>query len=128
MNGLQMMIDEMNRASCAERAKSQLTLGGLIDALSAMPPDAQVANLGEPGSYRGYYSDLYFARVAVGTRPASELLDIARKCMGEVFQGYKGGDFTMSRNTPLWLATYGCCGDKLLSVGVDGSVETAKDE
>lgn len=103
MNMLQAMIDKMNADSCAARAKSQLTLGGLIDALTAMRPDEEVVNLTAPGSYRGYYSDLYFER-GEGTRPASELLALARSCMGETFQGYKGGDFTMSRNTPLWIA------------------------
>lgn len=127
MNGLQMMIDEMNRASCAERAKSQLTLGMLIDSLHAMPPHAQVANLCNPGSYRGYYSDLYFKR-GEGTRPASELLDVARGCMGEVFTGYKGGDFQMGRSTPLWVAEYGDCGLKLMAVNADGTIETAEDE
>ena len=127
MNGLQMMIDEMNRASCAERAQTQLTLGKLIDALHAMPPRTQVANLCDPGSYRGYYSDLYFER-GDGTRSASELLGVACKCMGKVFTGYKGGDFQMGRNTPLWVAEYGDCGLRLMAVNADGTIETTEDE
>ena len=47
---------------------------------------------------------------------------MCRKCMGEVFTGYKGGEFQMGRNTPIWLAYEGQCGDKIMSIEDDGNL------
>ena len=127
MHPLQAMVDGMSAQWARDRAETQMTLGKLIDALEAMPDDTSVANLREPDSYRGYYSDLYFERHD-GTRPASELLAECKAAMGKVFTGYKGGDFMMGAITPLWIATYGCCGSKLMAVRAGGEVETAEDE
>lgn len=124
---LQAMIDGMSAQWQRERAETQMTLGSLIAALEAMPPDAPVANLRDPDSYRGYYSDLYFEQQE-GTRPASELLADCKAAMGQVFEGYKGGDYVMGALTPLWIATYGCCGKKLMAVRPDGCIETAEGE
>jgi len=110
-----------------ERATTQLTLGALIAALDQMPADAQVANLRNPDSYRGYYSDLYFERHD-GTRPASELLAECKAAMGKVFTGYKGGDYVMGALTPLWVASYGTTGDKLIALYAGGELETEPDK
>lgn len=127
MIDVQALIDGMNAQSCRARSEMQLTLGKLIASLEAMPTDAVVANLRDPDSYRGYYSDLYFERLD-GTRPAAELLADCKAAIGQAFDGYKGGKFWMSGMTPLWIATYGCCGQKLMAVHVGGEVETAEDE
>jgi hypothetical protein len=124
---LQAMMDGMSAQWQRERAETQLTLGKLIADLEAMPGDAQVVNLRDPDSYRGYYSDLYFKRQD-GTRPASELLTDCKAAMGQVFTGYKGGDYVMGAFTPLWIATYGCSGQKLMAVHLGGDVETAEDD
>jgi len=124
---LQALVDGMSEQWKRERAETQMTLGKLIAALETMPQDAPVANLHNAHSYRGYYSDLAF-EPAHGTRPASELLAECRNAMGRVFQGYKGGDFMMGETTPVWVACYGCCGDKLIAVHADGTTDTAKDE
>lgn len=110
-----------------ERALTQLTLGKLIASLKAMPPDARVADLRNLGSYHYYYRDLYFDR-GEGTRPALELLTDCEAAMGQEFTGYTGGEFLMGENTPLWVASYGRCGDKLMAVHADGTIVTAKDE
>lgn len=124
---LQAMMNGMSAQWQRERAETQLTLGKLIEALEAMPGNAVVANLREPGSYRGYYSDLYFERQE-GTRQASDLLADCKAAMGQVFTGYKGGDYVMGALTPLWIATYGCCGQKLMAVNPGGDIETAEDD
>lgn len=124
----QALVDGMSAQWQRERAATQLTLGALIAALEAMPADAQVANLRNPDSYRGYYSDLYFHRDE-GTRPAAELLDECKGAMGQVFTGYKGGDFVMGALTPLWISTYGhSSGTKIMAVHAGGEIETAQDE
>lgn len=127
INNIQALVDGLSAQWQRERAETQLTLGGLIAALEAMPPDAPVANLSEAHSYRGYYCDLAFEQSG-GARPAADLLADCRAAMGQVFEGYKGGDFVMGALTPLWVASYGCCGLKLLAVHIGGQVETAKDD
>lgn len=124
---LQATIDRMSARNQRERAETQMTLGKLIATLDAMPADAQVANLRDPDSYRGYYSDLYFKHKQ-GTRPASELLTDCRAAMGQVFDGYKGGEYVMGALTPLWIAEYGICGKKLMAVHSGGEIETAEDD
>jgi hypothetical protein len=117
--------DELIQA--AQRAETQMTLGDLIAKLETLPSDTQVANLCNPDSYRGYYSDLYF-ECAEGTRPSSELLAECKAAMGKVFIGYKGGEFMMGAATPLWIATYGNCGMKLMEINDDGTILTMEDE
>lgn len=124
---IQALIDGMSAQWQRERAETQMTLGKLIAALEAMPEGAEVANLNSAHSYRGYYSDLAFERDE-GTRPASDLLKECKTAMGQVFFGYKGGDFVMGALTPVWLASYGCCGLKLMALHAGGEVETAEDD
>ena len=112
---LQYMIDGLSAQWQKDRAKTQMTLGKLIAALEAIPGESPVANLRAAHSYRGYYSDLAF-ELAAGTRPAGELLAECREAMGAVFQGYKGGDFPMHANTPVWVSEYGCCGERMMSI------------
>lgn len=125
MNGMyiQAMLDGMAAIDQQVRAETQMTLGKLIDALRAMPEGATVSNICNPHSYRGYYIDLAFEK-GEGTRLASDLLEECLGCMGEVFEGYKGGDFVMGALTPVWIACYGCCGVKLKDIDDDGAIVT----
>ena len=124
---LQAMMDGMSAQLQRERAETQMTLGKLIAALEAMPEGADIANLNSAHSYRGYYSDLAFEQ-REGTRPATDLLAECRAAMGQVFCGYKGGDFVMGALTPVWVSNYGCCGLKLMALHVGGEMETAEDD
>ena len=124
---MQALIDGMSAQWQRERAETQMTLGKLISALEAMPSDAEVANLRDAHSYRGYYSDLAFEK-SDDTRPAADLLAECRAAMDKVFEGYKGGDFAMTERTPVWVAHYGDCGQKLMAVHAGGEVQTADDE
>lgn len=124
---MQALVDGLSEQWKRERAETQMTLGKLIAALEALPKETQVANLCSAHSYRGYYSDLAFER-KTDTREAGELLTECRNAMGRVFEGYKGGDFVMGERTPVWVAAYGCCGDKLMALHTDGTINTAPDE
>ena len=124
---MQTIIDNWSAAERAKRSETQMTLQDLIHALEAMPAGAQVANLNTPDSYRGYYADLAFSRGA-GMRPAFELLADCKAALGAEFEGYKGGEFVMGKTTPLWVAEYGVIGQKLISLGVEGAIETADDD
>lgn len=124
---IQALMDGMSAQWQRERAEMQMTLGELIAALEAMPEGAEVANLHSAHSYRGYYSDLAFEQ-SEGTRMAAELLAECKAAMGQVFCGYKGGDYVMGALTPVWVASYGCCGQKLMALHAGGKIETAEDD
>lgn len=113
MLNMQTLMDAWNREEQKKRSENQMTLGQLIDILSGMEDNAQVANLCNPHSYRGYYDDIAFT-LGEGTRNASDLLYTCEKVMGRVLEGYKGGDYLMGETTPVWIANYGCTGEKLM--------------
>lgn len=59
-------------------------------------------------SWRGSYAELAFTMHEIRTGDENvitlkNLIEMLQDANGETFQGYKGGDFTMSRNTPLWI-------------------------
>lgn len=65
------------------------------------------------GSYRGYYSDLAIGFDNDYRRPDvknEEFRQELRDCIGQTFTGYKGGDFTMTEDTPVWVANNGNSG------------------
>jgi hypothetical protein len=127
MIDLQALFDGMSLNEQRHRAKTQMTLGAMIEKLKGMKPTARVANLVSAQSYRGYYIDLAFEQKK-GTRPASELLSECLDAMGKVFGGYKGGDFVMGALTPVWVANYGCCGERLVDIGIGGKITMAPED
>ena len=127
---LQDLINGMNaRMQAARAASEQLTLGELIDHLKTLPIDTIIKGLGDLDSYRGYYCDLAFSPDPEKEEPVLELLERCKAAMGEVFTGYKGGDYVMGRNTPLWISEYGECSDDML-IGIDdtGNIITRKED
>lgn len=122
---LQALMDGMSAQWMTERASTQMTLGALIERLEALPKETRV-NLGEPHSYRGYYSDLALEPVDEST--ARDLLQECRDAMGQKFEGYKGGDFYMHAGVPVWVAFEGSCGQKLNDVFDDGSLDLKDDD
>ena len=92
-----------------------MRLGQIIDALQITDPEQGVQfDFGgfEPadiGSYRGYYSDLALTFSDRVEMTAGKLLNILQQADGHVFSGYKGGDYRMDRDTPVWVANYGEC-------------------
>jgi hypothetical protein len=108
---LDTFFDGMMGAMRNTRTVYHLTLGELIDALQSTKDSAQVEidRGGFPGdfkSYRGYYADL---AVDICPDPVSvcEFLAKAEAAVGQTFIGYKGGDFVMDEDTPLWVSPYG---------------------
>lgn len=87
-----------------------LVLGNLIRFLAAADQDyIAPIGIGEPMSYRGYYSEVAFAPTAnISVR---EMLENARSALGATFKGYKGGEYTMTEHSDCYLAHYGQTGD-----------------
>jgi len=124
---IQAFVDNLSAEWRKERSATQMTLGELVEFLQLQDPNKCFAGFNSPHSYRGYYSDL--ALEPTGTQEkADELLKIALSALGETFTGYKGGEFLMGRDAPIWFAFYGDCGDKLISYEEDGAAITQKDE
>lgn len=69
-------------------------------------------------SYRGYYEQLAIEPGEVTT--AGELASALDAAVGATFYGYKGGNYTMSRNTPVWFSGYG----EATGCAITGVVET----
>lgn len=90
------------------------TLGALIDALERRPQDSEVrfafgyfAPKGL-GSYRGFYEHLAIGYDAdAPMRTVADFLSDLRDAVGRMYEGYKGGEYCMSRDTPIWVAGYG---------------------
>ena len=123
---IQKLVDTMGDASRNTRSDYHLTLGGLIEALEKFSPDVVVVcgdvptdHPGDAMSYRGYYSDLAFEPVNTPVT-CGELLQECKRVAGETLQGYKGGDFLMGADTPLWIAEYGGSGGRAV-VGISAS-------
>jgi hypothetical protein len=91
-----------------------MTLGELIARLEAANPN-QVVHHGftNPHSYRGDYMDLAFEPAANIT--VADMLAAARSALGTTFQGWKGGDFTMTDHTWCWLSQEGDASGETIS-------------
>ena len=59
-------------------------------------------------SWRGSYNELALGYsetekdITVG-----ELIKMLEKAIGKTYTGFKGGEFVMGRNTPIWVSNYG---------------------
>ncbi len=122
-------VSAMANIARSERSNYHTTLGEAIEALKPANPRTPVVldvggSVGKIGSYRGYYADLALAPSDVPMDAAS-LIDRLVIAVGETFIGYKGGEFTMGLDTPLWVAPYGdATGIAVVGVSVGGDVVT----
>ena len=111
--------------------KSIKTLGEVILLLQAQPQtnvvELDFTNQNPIGldSYRGYYEDLALD-YDPNARPkiVEELLKLFEDADGQTYRGYKGGDYTMSRKTLVWVAEYGNCGKMLVDIKSQKGVTT----
>jgi hypothetical protein len=118
MSDLQGAVNAIGAMMQRHRAATQMTLGGLIDALTVLAPERRIVGLGSLDSYRGYYADLAFSP-SDEPRIVAGLLAECRAAVGETFVGYKGGEFLMGVTTPLWVAPWGECGERLMGLNLN---------
>lgn len=132
---IQELLDKMSEGEMYKRVATgqNMSLGALIDALKPIPPESPVVGpQGMPplslGSYRGYYSDLAiefanWSRSDKKLDTVGKLLDALEAAVGTVYEGYKGGEFTMQAHTPMWWASYGDCGEAIHGIELkDGTL------
>lgn len=114
---LQEHLDNYLTAKRAENMKTsaQLMLGECILMLEAvsdksLPVIFDVEPFSPDGldSWRGSYAELSLAYRVKGDnqREVSWLLQLLKQAVGQTYGGYKGGEFLMGKNTPIWVANY----------------------
>lgn len=111
-----------------EREENQLTCGKLIEQLGSADPKALVKfddgrSPGELHSYRGFYQDL-------GVEPCKteitveQFLQELNNCLGKTYRGYRGGDYVMTKDCPVWEANWGSTGRVLLGIEITENLVT----
>ena len=93
----------------------------LINTLEKFSPYELLHNIPcSPHSYRGYYEQLAFERSGEdGT--VGDFLILLDSCVGETFEGYKGGDFLMTLSSVVNIADYGNTGGEIEGVYIKDS-------
>jgi hypothetical protein len=93
-----------------------MKLGELIRFLGLFESDRQCTHgFCNPHSYRGFYNKLAFE--PCDSMAVKSLREMAESAVESTYSGYKGGEYTMTLNTSVYLADYGSCGDEI-SVGM----------
>ena len=122
----QALMDTISEAARTTRKDYHLTLDKLIKVIEDLE-DRNITvvldynrelGVGLPESYRGYYADLSLPQARVPAT-ADKLLVMLKSAYGSTFEGYKGGDFEMDGDTPLWIAANGETGRALIDTTVD---------
>lgn len=77
-------------------------------------------------SWRGSYAELALtfssrehSDYSLSAPTVSDFLDMCKKAVGSVHTGYKGGEYRMTINTPVWVANRGNSGNTALIDVVD---------
>ena len=87
-----------------------IRLGDLITLFESLDPD-RVIHLSwwMPHSYRGYYRDL--GLIITRDNTVRSMLADLKDALGTTYQGWKGGDFTMTENVGVFVVPdEGCTG------------------
>lgn len=92
------------RCKCAEK---------FCEVCEITKEDRQYWTVENPDSWRGIYKELAFDFVEESTNKLTleTFIKMLYEANGETYTGYKGGDFTMHRGTPVWVCWgYSCSG------------------
>lgn len=146
MMDLESYLKNTMTAMRADKLKetNQMTLGELIAKLEAIPPrdndedkktvhyDFECLVPTTLDSWRGAYDELALGWAYTGYAPegcpdmnhknqitVEELLKDLKSAVGKTFTGWKGGDFVMSKTTPIWIANPGNAGNTGITEVVD---------
>ena len=111
------------------RHAEQITLGVLIELLQRAPQEDYLffdfSHLIPCGlnSYRGYYDDCAIGFKEEGLALVCDFTDYLLSKIGTTMTGYKGGDYKITKDRPLWAANYGYTGSTIIT-GVDVDIHT----
>ena len=112
------MLKDQREAQVKE--SGQLSLGDIIERCEEILKgregecyvvfDFEYARPQSFDSWRGIYEELAIGFEFGGDVKLSEFIESAKDAVGQTFSGYKGGEFTMTKDTPVWVANYGNSG------------------
>lgn len=75
-------------------------------------------------SWRGSYEELALNYETEGNyMTVTDFYKMLTEAVGKSFHGYKGGEFVMSKHTPIWVANYGNSGNTAIIDVVDNDYE-----
>ena len=101
----------------------QMTYGSLLKRLHELDPHISVG-VSRPHSYRGYY---YHLAVEPLPEPAYSVIKALEDMT--ILRGYKGGEYYITLDTPVWVSEYGTAsGHMLVAINDDGSIETREED
>lgn len=89
-----------------------MTVGEIVAVLRRKDPGADVSfdfvyfRPMSLHSYRGYYEQLALGYGNEGTATVGDVLGWFEDAIGKTFTGYKGGEYTMGTDTPVWVANH----------------------
>jgi hypothetical protein len=111
----------------------QMSLGDIISEFEKLTEEQRYTPYGEElpvvfdfvymrptgiDSWRGSYDELAFSYTSGGdAMKYTEFLEMLKGAVGATFTGYKGGTYTMTEHTPVWVANGSEVGDTAV-VGV----------
>ncbi len=112
---LQEIFDNARAAERVSRngLKDQLTLGELLILLNNIPDKSKEVRL-DSGDYpvkyiswRGDYAEIALTYQEHPTGyTVEDWIKFTKEAIGQTFEGYKGGDFTMGKTTPVWVSNW----------------------
>lgn len=71
-------------------------------------------------TYESEYGNSYAQKEIGCENPTvAQWIEVLKDAIGKTFVGYKGGDFLMSKNTPVWLAEHGSSSFKIDDEPID---------
>lgn len=109
---LQKLINDINENTRLNRGK-EYNLGNLIDDLQRYRESVKLIEFDDGSipsdfmSWRGVYNHLALGYEKEGNEFAETIWRKAYNANGSIFEGYKGGEFQMDRDTPIYQANYG---------------------
>lgn len=92
--------------------KTQLTLGMLINKLEEVDSEKPIyfdfVYFAPNGvhSYRGYYEELAIGYSKEKEVIVKDFLDLLKSSVGKYFTGWKGGEYNMGKDTPVWVSEH----------------------
>lgn len=130
MNQIESMLKVMRDTSQRHRVRSgQMTLGALIKALEPIDLEQSIEfcfgglSPGQFMSWRGAYEELGLDYTDSPVK-TGDFLALCKEALGKEFHGYKGGDFVMTEDSPIWVSKYGVSGHAALVGVIDTEIET----
>lgn len=93
--------------------KTNMTLGQLVDELEKAPPNCDIrfdfcdVIPGELHSSCGDYSEIAITPLDWRETKVGVFLASLRAAVVATFEGWKGGDYRMGRDTPVWVDEHG---------------------